>query len=202
MSRVAWAKVLYPGCIWTDFVHSVIGLVSLLRLITGIPVTADSAQVSDLLVWLPSISAMTSSCTNTKAEKRIKNNDSDNDDDDDDDDDNNNLSREEVSFDNVKNVVATRNLYLLTCVLVYLLSYPPHILPWFNKVILSLWLTLFNTTETCLKAELSLTARSITSFSIECSWIVTAKRRTTMVLEERVLTSADLRIVWLPEFLA
>ena len=41
---------------------------------------------------------MTSSCTNTKAEKRIKNsnnNDNDNDDDDDDDDDDN-LSREEV----------------------------------------------------------------------------------------------------------
>ena len=78
---------MYPGCIWTDFGHSLIGLVSLLRLITGIPVTADSAQVSDLLIWLPSISAMTSSCTNTKAEKRIKNsnhNDNDNDDDDDD----------------------------------------------------------------------------------------------------------------------
>ena len=77
---------MYPGCILTDFVHSLIGLVSLLRLITGIPVTADSAQVSDLLIWLPSISAMTSSCTNTKAEKRIKNsnhNDNDNDDDDD-----------------------------------------------------------------------------------------------------------------------
>ena len=59
--------------------------------------------------------------------KRIKNsNDNYNDnDDDDDDDDNNNLSREEVSFDNVKNGVVTRNLYLLTCVLVYLLSYPP-----------------------------------------------------------------------------
>ena len=68
----------------------------------------------------------------------------------------------------------------------------PHILPWFNKVILSLWLTLFNTTETFLKAELSLTARSITFFSIECSRIVTVKRRTTMVLDKRVLTSADL----------
>ena len=72
---------------------------SLLRLITGITVTADSAQVSDFLIWLPSISAMTSSCTSTKAEKRIKNsnnNDNDNDDDDDDDDDDNNLSKEEV----------------------------------------------------------------------------------------------------------
>ena len=91
---------------------------------------------------------------------------------------------------------------LLADMCAYLFTFlPPHILPWFNKVILSLWLTLFNTTETFLKTELSLTARSITFFSIESSWIVTAKRRTTMVLEERVLTSADLWIVWL-EFLA
>ena len=95
MSRVACAYVLYPGCIWTDFLHSLIGLVSLLRLITGISVTADSAQVSDLLIWLPSISAMTSSCTNTKAEKRIKNSNN-NDNDNDDDDDYYYLSREEV----------------------------------------------------------------------------------------------------------
>ena len=43
---------------------------SLLRLITGIPVTADSAQVSDVLIWLPSISTMTSSCTNFKPRKK------------------------------------------------------------------------------------------------------------------------------------
>ena len=67
MSREAWAYVLYPGCIWTDFLHLLIGLVSLLRLITGIPVTADSAQVSDVLIWLPSISAITSSWKNAKA---------------------------------------------------------------------------------------------------------------------------------------
>ena len=72
-------------------------------------------------------------------------------------------------------------------------------------MILALCLTLFNTTEPFLKAELSLKARSITFFSIECSWIVTVKRRTTMVLDKRVLTSADewiyIYIVW-PEFLA
>ena len=67
MSREAWAYVLYPGCIWTDFLHLLIGLVSLLSLITGIPVTADSAQVSDVLIWLPSISAITSSWKNAKA---------------------------------------------------------------------------------------------------------------------------------------
>ena len=43
---------------------------SLLRLITGIPVTADSAQVSDVLIWLPSISTMTSPCTNFKPRKK------------------------------------------------------------------------------------------------------------------------------------
>ena len=43
---------------------------SLLRLITGIPVTADSAQASDVLTWLPSISTMTSSCTNFKPRKK------------------------------------------------------------------------------------------------------------------------------------
>ena len=67
MSREAWAYVLYPGCMWTDFLQLLIGLVSLLSLITGIPVTADSAQVSDVLIWLPSISAITSSRKNAKA---------------------------------------------------------------------------------------------------------------------------------------
>ena len=43
---------------------------SLLRLITGITVTADSAQVSDVLIWLPSIGTMTSSCTNFKLRKK------------------------------------------------------------------------------------------------------------------------------------
>ena len=52
---------------WTDFLQLLIGLVSLLSLITGIPVTADSAQVSDVLIWLPSISAITSSRKNAKA---------------------------------------------------------------------------------------------------------------------------------------
>ena len=59
---------------------------------------------------------------------------------------------------------------LLADMCAYLFTFlPPHILPWFNKVILSLWLTLFNTTETFLKTELSLTARSTTFFSIESS---------------------------------
>ena len=100
---------------------------SLLRLITGIPVTADSAQVSDVLILLPSISTMTSSCTNIKPRKKKRNkngNDNDNNNDDDDDEDNDNFSREEVLTNVIKMELVTRNLYLLTCVLIYLLSYP------------------------------------------------------------------------------
>ena len=62
----------------------------------------------------------------------------------------------------MKSLLADMCAYLFT-------SLSPHILPWFNEVILSLWLTLFNITETFLKTELSLTARSITFFSIESS---------------------------------
>ena len=43
---------------------------------------------------------------------------------------------------------------LLADMCAYLFTFlPPDILPWFNKVILSLWLTLFNTTETFLKTR-------------------------------------------------
>ena len=70
---------------------------------------------------------MTSSCTNIKPRKKKRNkngNDNDNNNDDDDDEDNDNFSREEVLTNVIKMELVTRNLYLLTCVLIYLLSYP------------------------------------------------------------------------------